>query len=119
MGNIIKRVCGNDAGIEDVMNHPRGSGWDRSSKLSMTGMTNPSTNKIWKNMSIEVHKDFNAFAETDHFDDESDNKSCCERTASIINCEQDLYSKKVNLDHFEILKVVGRGSFGKVFLVQK
>jgi len=30
-----------------------------------------------------------------------------------------LYSKDVNLHHFEILKVIGRGSFGKVFLVEK
>jgi len=33
-------------------------------------------------------------------------------------CEEDLYSKKVKLSHFEILKVIGRGSFGKVFLVK-
>lgn len=38
---------------------------------------------------------------------------------SCIKCENDLYSKKVNLNHFDILKVVGRGSFGKVFLVKK
>lgn len=39
----------------------------------------------------------------------------CRRMSKI--CEEDLYSKKVNLDHFDILKVIGRGSFGKVFLV--
>ena len=27
------------------------------------------------------------------------------------------YSKAVNKDHFSIVKVIGRGSFGKVFLV--
>lgn len=30
-----------------------------------------------------------------------------------------LYSKEINKDHFKILRVIGRGSFGKVFLVQK
>jgi len=33
---------------------------------------------------------------------------------SILYASQD-----VTLDHFKILKVVGRGSFGKVYLVQK
>ena len=33
--------------------------------------------------------------------------------------EEDLYSKAININHFEIVKVIGRGSFGKVFLVKK
>ena len=33
--------------------------------------------------------------------------------------EEDLYSKDVNINHFKICKVIGRGSFGKVFMVQK
>lgn len=33
--------------------------------------------------------------------------------------EEDLYSKTININHFEIVKVIGRGSFGKVYLVQK
>lgn len=28
-------------------------------------------------------------------------------------------SYNVNLEHFEIIKVIGRGSFGKVYLVRK
>lgn len=37
----------------------------------------------------------------------------------MIPGEEELYSKTINLNHFEIVKVIGRGSFGKVFLVQK
>lgn len=37
----------------------------------------------------------------------------------MVSGEEELYSKKVNLNHFEIVKVIGRGSFGKVYLVQK
>lgn len=33
--------------------------------------------------------------------------------------EEILYSQEVNINHFEINKVVGRGSFGKVFMVTK
>lgn len=33
--------------------------------------------------------------------------------------EEELYSKSVNLNHFDIVKVIGRGSFGKVYLVKK
>ncbi len=33
--------------------------------------------------------------------------------------EEELYSKSINLNHFDIVKVIGRGSFGKVYLVQK
>lgn len=32
--------------------------------------------------------------------------------------ESELYSKKVSINDFDILKVIGRGGFGKVFLVQ-
>jgi len=32
---------------------------------------------------------------------------------------EDLYSKAVNLNHFDIVRVIGRGSFGKVYLVQQ
>jgi len=30
-----------------------------------------------------------------------------------------LYSKIVNLEDFQILKVIGRGTFGKVYMVRK
>lgn len=30
---------------------------------------------------------------------------------------EELYSKSVNINHFEIVRVIGRGSFGKVYLV--
>ena len=33
--------------------------------------------------------------------------------------EEELYSKSININHFNIVKVIGRGSFGKVYLVQK
>lgn len=33
--------------------------------------------------------------------------------------EESLYSKDVNINHFWICWVIGRGSFGKVFMVQK
>jgi serine/threonine protein kinase len=29
------------------------------------------------------------------------------------------YTKEVNLEHFEVIKVIGRGSFAKVYLVMK
>lgn len=37
----------------------------------------------------------------------------------MVPGEEELYSKTINLNHFEIVKVIGRGSFGKVYLVQK
>lgn len=33
--------------------------------------------------------------------------------------EEELYSKAININHFDIIKVIGRGSFGKVYLVKK
>ena len=33
--------------------------------------------------------------------------------------EEELYSKSININHFKIVRVIGRGSFGKVYLVQK
>jgi len=38
---------------------------------------------------------------------------------SIAPGEEILYSKDININHFEINKVVGWGSFGKVFMVTK
>lgn len=32
---------------------------------------------------------------------------------------EDLYSKVVNIHHFEQIRVIGRGSFGKVLLIRK
>lgn len=37
----------------------------------------------------------------------------------MVPGEEELYSKSVNLNHFEIIKVIGRGSFGKVYMVKK
>ena len=37
----------------------------------------------------------------------------------MIPGAEDMYSKEVNINHFKIEKVIGRGSFGKVFLVTK
>lgn len=37
----------------------------------------------------------------------------------MIAGEEELYSKSINLNHFDIVKVIGRGSFGKVYLVKK
>jgi serine/threonine protein kinase len=37
----------------------------------------------------------------------------------MVPGEEELYSKTVNLNHFEIIKVIGRGSFGKVYMVKK
>jgi len=37
----------------------------------------------------------------------------------MIEGEEELYSKSINLNHFDIVKVIGRGSFGKVYLVKK
>ena len=33
--------------------------------------------------------------------------------------QEELYSKSINVNHFNTIKVIGRGSFGKVYLVQK
>ena len=37
----------------------------------------------------------------------------------MVPGEEELYSKTININHFDIVKVIGRGSFGKVFLVKK
>jgi serine/threonine protein kinase len=37
----------------------------------------------------------------------------------MIPGEEELYSKTININHFDIVKVIGRGSFGKVYLVKK
>jgi serine/threonine protein kinase len=36
-----------------------------------------------------------------------------------LSPENKKLSKNISKDHFKIIKVIGRGSFGKVFLVQK
>lgn len=37
----------------------------------------------------------------------------------LSNSSGDHYSSEINKQDFKILKVIGRGSFGKVYLVQK
>jgi serine/threonine protein kinase len=36
----------------------------------------------------------------------------------MIPGEEELYSKTININHFDVVKVIGRGSFGKVYLVK-
>jgi serine/threonine protein kinase len=38
------------------------------------------------------------------------------RRSSLFNCKND---REVSLEDFEILKVIGQGTFGKVFLVKE
>jgi len=40
-------------------------------------------------------------------------------TLEMVPGEEELYSKAININHFENIRVIGRGSFGKVYLVQK
>ena len=37
----------------------------------------------------------------------------------MVPGEEELYSKTININHFDIVRVIGRGSFGKVYLVKK
>jgi serine/threonine protein kinase len=32
---------------------------------------------------------------------------------------QKLYSSEINFDNFEVIKVIGRGSYAKVYLIKK
>ena len=52
-------------------------------------------------------------AEHHDSDHEEDDGARCETTQLLPNKE------KVSLEHFELLQVIGRGSFGKVMLVRK
>jgi len=57
----------------------------------------------------------NKFASCTKSNDPQQTKTIMRRS-SLFNCKND---REVSLEDFEILKVIGQGTFGKVFLVKE